>query len=216
MSEAEALVPSEAASSDTTPTLVDALIELDPRGDVILAIQKDDGTLVHRVRCCSRILELSSGVFSAMFASTLREGSKLRGQDCPTLDFREEHPDGMLNLLKILHHREDEVPLSLEKVSAVAIETDKFDCSRALQYWSEIHCNSLGKERHCKVISVDQVGNLMAAACLSQLRDPYPYLCIATKNLPLSAFATIWKHKTLKHIPEVLTCKNREIFIPSY
>jgi len=196
--------PPGAACSDAT------LLELDPRGDVILAVHMIDGTPVYRARCCSRILELSSMFFHVMFRSNMEEGVKFREQDCPTLDFKEEHPDEMLKLLGILHHHGELValPLTFDMISAVAMETDKFDCAEALQYWSEVQCSTLLREHDNKVISVDQVGNLMAAACMFQLRDPYPYLWMAMKNLPLSAFGVIWKHKALKHIPEAIACES--------
>lgn len=199
-----------AACSDTD------LLELDPRGDVILAVHGDDGTLVSRVRCGSRILELSSVVFSIMFDSNLDEGIRFREQDCPTIDFKEEHPYAMLKLLAILHHRGEvfPLPLSFDMISAVAIEADKFDCAEALQYWSEVQCSTLLQEHGNKIMSVDQVGNLMAAVCMFQLRDPYPYLWVAMKNLPLCVFGVIWKHKALRHIPDVITCEWPRLFFP--
>lgn len=104
-------------------------IEFDPRGDVILSIHSDSDVLFKNVRCCSRILEFTSRVFAAMLGPHFKEGASLRNASCPpTVVLKEEFPMEMVQLLYVLHYRDDFSAFSdnLHNMAAVAVQADKY------------------------------------------------------------------------------------------
>lgn len=118
------------------------LVELDPRGDITLSVEGENGKLVSKLRCCSRVLELASPVFTKMLNPRFRDGARLEQGDSPMITIQEEFPRAMVSLLSIVHHCQvDYEVLNLDGspntlyLRDMAVQADKYDCTLAVRGW---------------------------------------------------------------------------------
>jgi hypothetical protein len=179
-------------------TEAEKITDIDPQGDVMLALHTNDGSLVMKARCCSRILALSSSVFATVFSSQFREGTKLQEDECPTIDLKEDHPTAMIQTLTLLHFRE-QTTRDTDELVAIAVQADKFDCWLAVRDWTEQE--SAEYMLKDSLLEARQVGDLLVAASLLKFRQPCVILTYAVKALP-PTFLAGHNRQIFKHVPE--------------
>ncbi|KAF8533458.1 hypothetical protein BDD12DRAFT_865149 [Trichophaea hybrida] len=113
-------------------------ITIDPNGDVsALMVCPVYGTSIS-ARVSSKCLSLASSVFSAMLGpqSMFLEGTQLRSAAQLELNL-DDNGEAMLNILKLLHHKNKNVPreLDIEMLYETAIIVDKYDLLEAIRPW---------------------------------------------------------------------------------
>jgi len=116
-------------------------VTVDTEGDVILVVTgKEEAGQARDFLASSKILKLASPVFAKMFAPCFREGAALQSsaETCPTVQLKEDDPEAMELLLRLLHFDTGKVPETappLDTLAKLAILSDKYDCNRALKPW---------------------------------------------------------------------------------
>lgn len=128
-------------------------IHLDPNGDAVLAVKEsgDDTTAKMREFLVSTtVLGLASPVFAKMFQSGFSEGVAVKDGKCPTIELKEDDPDAMDAILRVLHHKSDNLPedVSPMAVAIIATYADKYQLQRPLKPWASVRCHErkLGEE----------------------------------------------------------------------
>lgn len=124
------------SNNNDTTNIVETTIDYD--GDVTILLPCTANGTAHSARVSSKCLALASSVFSAMMGprSMFLEGTRLRSaaQLELTLD---DNPDAMLLILKLLHHRSNDVPreVDLGMLYEIVLIADKYDLTEALVPW---------------------------------------------------------------------------------
>ena len=175
-------------------------VQLDPEGDATLIINRSGGTEQYRIS--SRVLSLASPVFSKMFGPNFKEGIEIRSGDHPCINLKEDDPKAMAIILRILHHKCANVPLTMDPkpLAILALHADKYDCNEALRPWILHWCSDPGR-----VSSREQLGYMLLAAYM--FRSP-SFSCVAAdavKRLQ-PGFAQLWREdEVLALLPDRIT-----------
>ncbi|TKA59756.1 hypothetical protein B0A55_11950, partial [Friedmanniomyces simplex] len=107
-------------------------VDIDPAGDVML-VCKAGTENEQRLRVCSAALSLGSPVFKAMLSPRYTEGQALASASPVELPLPDDGSEAMTVLCNVLHHRNAGLTPSVELQVEVAVLSDKYDCTEALQ-----------------------------------------------------------------------------------
>ena len=92
---------------------------------------------IRKIRTSSIVLSLASRVFDAMLKLEFREGQDLAESRTVEIPLPDDDPEAMLALCQVLHHRtSDMAALTSDRLLAIALLSDKYDCAGALQVFS--------------------------------------------------------------------------------
>ncbi len=107
------------------------LVTIAQGGDVIFVV----GDEQRQLRVHSLFLRTVSPVFNAMLGPRYKEGANLMPDSPMSILLPEDDPDAMETIFNIIHFRTDAVSdqHEPEAVLRLAIATDKYDLTRALQ-----------------------------------------------------------------------------------
>jgi hypothetical protein len=121
----------------STPAIPPGVIQIDPRGDVVIEVGEND--LRAHLLVSSKVLSVVSPVFTAMFNRGFQEGENLFAKSFQPVHFSDD-PEAMTILCNILHHKNREIPrlLTLQTLSSIAVLCDKFDCTEVVTPWSTL------------------------------------------------------------------------------
>lgn len=175
---------------------------LDPGGDVILSVHNPPRDAEIELLACSRILSLASPVFSAMFSSSFQEGIRVRRGDRPVINLEERHVQAMGLLLRILHYQAGEIAMSMKPktIAAMAVQSDKYDCNKALRPWIEHWCNDSQR-----FSTPEDFGYMLLAAYLFESSSLSNAIVRAAKQLKPNSVLAWREHEMLSLLPETLT-----------
>ena len=107
-----------------------SIIQLDPNGDAILSVKvPGDGatTKTKEFLVSTTVMGLASPVFVKMFQSESSEGVAVKEGKRPTIELKECDPDTMDIILRVLHHKSDNLPDDVKPtaITLVATNADK-------------------------------------------------------------------------------------------
>jgi hypothetical protein len=104
-----------------------------PPNDLILSFGSDQRA---KLPASSQVLSVASHVFAAMFSNNFAEGQTLFHLTPKEVELAEDDPESMCVIISILHHRNCDVPLSLDidRILSIATVADKYDLSAALRW----------------------------------------------------------------------------------
>ncbi|QBZ66657.1 hypothetical protein PoMZ_13640 [Pyricularia oryzae] len=175
---------------------------LDSEGDVILSVHDSPCDAKIDLLACSRILTLASPVFSVMFSSNFQEGIRVRRGDRPVVSLEERDVQAMELLLRILHHQAGEIAMSIEPkvIAAMAIQSDKYHCNKALRPWIEHWCNEKQK-----LSTPEDLGYMLMATYLFESSNLSNAIVRAAKQLKPNSVPAWREHEVLSVLPETLT-----------
>ena len=117
------------------------MLSIDPKGDVVLKLGNKSSTPAEpqgsEIRVSSTALSYVSPVFAALFGPNFFEGQALSCEAPTAVSMPDDDCDGMVLLMKLLHHRYEsdinKLPPSVTELQNLAIVADKYDCVRAVQ-----------------------------------------------------------------------------------
>ncbi|MCJ1473757.1 hypothetical protein MMC13_002408 [Lambiella insularis] len=111
------------------------VLEVDPRGDVILVL---DGA---ELLVSSKVLSLVSPVFEKLLGPNFVEGKQVSPISPGRIFLPEDNAFAMTTLCQVIHHclPETEDVVEIELLEQVALLTDKYDCLSAMKLWSRHH-----------------------------------------------------------------------------
>lgn len=118
------------------------IIEIDPRGDLILHVTS--ATRQRFLKVCSKVLCLTSPVFRTMLASpTFQEGIGLLSATpgCPfEIQLHDDHYESLLIVINTMHLRARHIPFTLpvEEFYQLAMVCDKYDVAEIFLPWVKI------------------------------------------------------------------------------
>lgn len=111
---------------------------LDPDGDIFLrcACHSEEGN--HDFRVSANILRLASPVFKSMFSGCFLEGQRLLLEGVPVIELKDDDPELMGSILRILHYQGKitDHTMSAKSLARLAIQCDKYDLTRSLGLWT--------------------------------------------------------------------------------
>lgn len=113
-----------------------------------------------------------------MFRSRFSEGVTLGQSGRLELPLPDEDPGAMAVVCKVLHHCEEDVPMTPADILAVAHIADKYDCAGAFKYHAQC---SIGK--HLSTSSLEVLWQLLIAAYLFRVPSSFREL---SKSFTLS------------------------------
>lgn len=144
-----------------------SIIHLDPNGDAILSVKRSDQDVIpgpidllcstvlgigiiktQKYLISTTVLRLASPVFARMFQSDFSEGIAVKTEKCPTIELKEDHPDAMDTILRVLHHKSDNASnISPAFFARIAIQADKYQLQKPLKPWAALWCHDRTLER---------------------------------------------------------------------
>lgn len=136
---------------------------IDPNGDATFVVLDHATSSTCRYLISSKVLSLASPVFAALFKPHFLEGSRVVRFEQPEIRLGDDDAKPMGVILKILHFKNDDVPLKLEPqlLSSIAIHCNKYDCHRALKPWTKHWLSSTSGVWDC-----EGIGQLLLSAYL--------------------------------------------------
>jgi hypothetical protein len=167
---------------------------LDPEGDVIIFVGNK------KWLASAKVLSLASPVFSRMFGPNFKEGIQIRSGEKPTVELEEDNDVIMDQILSMLHHQAEHIPLSITPAHAadLAIHSDKYDCRRALRPWSSHWIGDLERQ----FSQGASIGFSLLATYLLD-RDSLPDLAGKAVKCTPPDFPSKWrKHEIMSIMPE--------------
>lgn len=118
------------------------IVEIDPRGDLILHVTSATGQRYLKV--CSRVLCLTSPVFRKMLESPVfHEGIGLQSATAESpfeIELHDDHYESLLVVVNMMHFRVRQIPsaLSPEAFYQLAIVCDKYNVAEIFLPWIHI------------------------------------------------------------------------------
>ncbi|MCJ1432888.1 hypothetical protein MMC27_002246 [Xylographa pallens] len=109
------------------------IIEIDPRGDVILELTWPDGKIGLLVS--SKAMSLASTVFDTLFNSSFNEGlQRQTASKKLIIPLPQDDAEAFTIVCQVVHHRADEVSqdLTADCLVDIAIICDKYECVKAI------------------------------------------------------------------------------------
>ena len=137
---------------------LDPIPDISPDGDVVLVV----GPQNVRLKIQSQVLRCASKVFSAMLGPTWSKDQGVSTGSPREIRLAEDDADALRIICCVVHHRNDDVPLSPtpKEVLQIAIEADKYDLNIALKYVRAQWLKPRGKPER------EDMGYFLAAAFL--------------------------------------------------
>ncbi len=175
-------------------------LRLHPEADARLVIQGDPTLDVPKeFLVSSAVLTVASPYFRVLFGPNFKEGIETRRGDCPTIVMGDDDLEGMETILSLLHFQTLERfdTLTPEALAAVALQSDKYDCARALRPWVAQWF------RHVRgTTDPEKLGFLLVAAYFLRIPDQFLALSARTVRHADASLASIWaKHDTISLLP---------------
>ncbi|MCJ1382309.1 hypothetical protein MMC17_005422 [Xylographa soralifera] len=124
------------------------VVEIDPKGDVVLELNCSDATT--RLLVSSKILAMVSPVFAAMFNSQFKEGlHNTKPGLYPAVPLPEDDAIAFEVICNVVHYRHKHVPLDppLKQLVNIAIIADKYEIREPLYAYSVLWLRS-GMKNH--------------------------------------------------------------------
>jgi hypothetical protein len=190
------------------------LVCLDREGDLILVVGSVVESRCRRFLVSSKALSLASSVFTKMLGPNFKEGQQLRVSwskgdgSLLTIALNEDDADAMDFILSALHYKTCRTKdrLSAEEIVKVAIHSDKYNLSGALNPWIQTWCDE-------KTFPVDprnklrDMGYGILAAYLFRSPNLGAMSARWVRDMPPD-FATTWaKYDLLERLPEEVWSK---------
>ena len=82
-----------------------------PSNDLIISFGSNHPA---KLLACSQVLSVASHVFAAMFSNNFAEGQTLSHLTPKEMELAEDDPESMRIVISVLHHRNCDIPLSLD------------------------------------------------------------------------------------------------------
>lgn len=186
----------------TEEPIQDPTIRLHPDADVILVVESNDTASENprkKFLVSSAVLIAASDYFRALLRSEFKVGAETRLGDCPTIVMGEDDPVGMQILLDILHYHNLEVydTLDPKTLAAVAICSDRYDCTRALRPWISQWFGKVSA-----TADVDELGFLLVAAHFFHSADHLNDVSARCVRHARAGLASVWeKHPMINILP---------------
>lgn len=147
------------------------VIEIVPRGDVVLLLEKPDAFV--KIHVASHILSLGSSVFNSMLAPRFKEGTTLATSSAVEVPLPDDDPQATSTLCQILHLRNEKIPRKPDAahILEVAKLADKYDCTEAIKPTADTWISQYLDTPNCSTIYTLLVAAyyLQHAQCLQQL-----------------------------------------------
>lgn len=123
-----------------------SIIQLDPNGDAILSVTvPGDGatTKTKEFLVSTTVLGLESPVFAKMFQSDFSEGVAVKEGKRPAIELKEDDPNAMDAILRVLHHKSDNLSddVSPREIALIATHADKYQLQGPLKPWASVWCH---------------------------------------------------------------------------
>ncbi|KAL2017531.1 hypothetical protein VTK56DRAFT_2023 [Thermocarpiscus australiensis] len=183
-------------------------VQLHPEGDAILAIDSPTSDARKEFLVSSAVLSTASDYFRTLFRSDFKEGIETRRGDCPTIVLKEDDPDAMEIIPSLLHFRAPEAydRLDPRMITKVALQSDKYDCSRALRPWSsQWFRNASG------VSDASELGLLLGAAYFLRASERFGDVSARLVRQSPANLESFWaSHDILPLLPQTIKDKLTE------
>ncbi|ROT35416.1 hypothetical protein SODALDRAFT_284129 [Sodiomyces alkalinus F11] len=133
---------------------------LDPSGNVTLAFPDKKGSTSIQFVVSSPVLALASSYFRVLFESNFKEGLETKAGTFPRIELEEDDSEAMEAILSLLHFRNgtEYTTMKPEKLAAIALHCNKYQCTNALRPWLHLWLDSE------KVPKAYDIGFLLSAA----------------------------------------------------
>ncbi|RYP26565.1 hypothetical protein DL768_011705 [Monosporascus sp. mg162] len=189
-------------------------VRLHPEADAILAVHDD---AIPHVRkeffVSSAVLIAASNYFRALLRSDFREGLETRRGDCPTILMGEDDPEAMETILSLLHYRNVESydRLDPKALAAVALQSDKYDCTRALRPWLSHWFRSVSETSNA-----DELRFLLVAAYFFHASEHFIEISARVIRQAKADLESVWaNHDMITLLPQEIKGATRRTRSPS-
>jgi hypothetical protein len=135
-------------------------LTLHPNGDAVLVVPGRNASPSKEFLVSSGVLSVASDYFKSLFSPDFDEGSKTQRGTCPRIPLEGDDPEAMRVILSILHFQNHTGYEALEprELAAIAFQSDKYDCARALKPWISVWLAVDGNQK------AEDLGLLLSAA----------------------------------------------------
>jgi hypothetical protein len=176
-------------------------VRLHPEADAILAVHGDSMSDIRKkFLVSSAVLSVASDYFKALLRSDFKEGLETRRGDCPTILMGEDDPEAMEIILSLLHYQKFEVydRLDPETLAAVALHSDKYDCTRALRPWTlQWFRNVTGTS------NADELGFFLVAAYFFHSSEHFKEISARAVRQAKADLESVWaEHDMITLLPQ--------------
>ena len=187
------------SQTSKSASMATEILQLHPEGNAVLTICDPTSETPSRFLVSSQVLSAASVYISALFKPCFKEGLQTRQGEYPTIPLEDDDPGAMKTILSLLHYHnvEDYDVLDPESLATVAIQSDKYDCTKALRPWvSQWFGNS--KE----VSKPEELGFLLVAAYFFD--TPMHFKDISTRAVRdvNPDLASMWRDPKMNLLPE--------------
>jgi hypothetical protein len=135
-------------------------LTLHPNGDAVLVVPGRNASPTKEFLVSSGVLSVASDYFESLFSPGFNEGSETQRGNCPRIPLEGDDPEAMQVILSILHFQNHTRYEALEprELAAIAVQSDKYDCARALKPWISVWLAVDGNQK------AEDLGLLLSAA----------------------------------------------------
>lgn len=176
-------------------------LRLHPEADARLVIQGEPASdAPTEFLVSSAVLSVASPYFRVLFGPNFKEGIETRRGDCPAIVLGDDDLEGMETILSLLHFRTLKRfdTLTPEALAAVALQSDKYDCARALRPWVSHWFRGVRG-----TTDPEKLGFLLVAAYFLRIPDQFLALSARTVRHANASLAATWaKHETISLLPQ--------------
>lgn len=170
--------------------------ELDYVGNVVLIVESESPNTA-RFLVSSKVLELASPVFAALFSQNFSEGGRIIEGNRPEITLKDDDPAAMRKILRILHYKDPGDEMDAKMLAALAIHCDKYACIGALRPWINNWFTSIGS-----LSPADDYGLLLLAAHFFRMPESFALVSSkAQKDLTPDVLLTWEVHEHLNLLP---------------
>lgn len=161
--------------------------ELDYNGNVILIVEGEFPSTAEFL-VSSKVLELASPVFAALFSQNFSEGGRIIEDNRPEITLRDDDPAAMRQILRILHFKDPEDEMDAKMLAALAIHCDKYTCTRALRPWIKTWFASTRS-----IKSANDHGLLLLAAHFFRIPESFAWVSSKAQKDLTSDILSTWE-----------------------
>jgi hypothetical protein len=124
--------PSKRARTSAPAHSADDVLEIDPKGDLVIKVGTSPGVLM---RVSSKHLSSASNVFDTLLSPNFAEGQTTHDTSNP-LTLPDDNPTHMEILFKIIHSKiETATDIGSKDLAGIVLVSDKYDCIKAARFY---------------------------------------------------------------------------------
>ncbi|KAK2005372.1 hypothetical protein LZ32DRAFT_513826, partial [Colletotrichum eremochloae] len=190
------------------------LIELHPKGDVVLVVSGSVSGLERRFLVHSELLTIVSPYFAALFGPVFREGRETKQGTSLQAQLKEDDTEAMEIILSLLHFKTKDEYKNIEPrlLALVARESNKYGCTTALWHWIFRWLHDTPEP-----LNAEEHGCLLVATYLFGATDHWKAISTRAIKQLAPGFRTSWSgQEVLSLLPqhiEVGRCYEEQIFL---